>query len=120
MQTKRKIQTSQTIGISLGRAIAQHRKDLGLTQDDLAGLVEVDAETISRFERGAVLPSLTRLQQIATSLKVGLGELLTESSGLTNDQASRLVSLMSKMTAEKRGLLIGFAELLAQDSGKSH
>lgn len=115
MQTKSKTKNDQKLAVRLGRAIAHRRKSLDLIQDDLAGLVDVDVETISRFERGAVLPSLNRLNQIADALKVGLGDLLTESSTHPNDQAHQLVSLMSKMTNEERSLLLGIAELMTKD-----
>lgn len=50
---KKTVVDSAELGRRLGRAIADRRKALRLTQDDLAGLVEVDAETVSRFERGS-------------------------------------------------------------------
>ena len=77
----------------------------------------MDAETISRFERGTVLPSLTRLNQIASALKIGLSDLLAESSGHPSDQANRIATLLSKMSSDKRALLVGIAELMAQKPG---
>ena len=45
--------TSQSdTGKTRGQAIAVRRKALALSQNDLAGMIEGDAETISRFERG--------------------------------------------------------------------
>ena len=61
-------------------SIAALRKARNWTQSDLAERVGVDTETISRFERGATLPSLLTLEKISKSLKVGIGELLAESS----------------------------------------
>jgi transcriptional regulator with XRE-family HTH domain len=100
------------IGKILGRSIALRRKTLKLTQNDLATLLEVDAETVSRFERGTVLPSLQRLSQIAQALQMGMGDLLTHASSLRDDQASRLVQIIGEIEEKDRRLLLAFAELL--------
>ncbi len=100
------------IGQALGKAIAVRRKALALTQDDLAGMVDVDVETISRFERGAVLPSLQRLCRVAVALDVGLGELLAQASVLPGDQAQQLCLALRALNTDDQQLLIDFADLL--------
>jgi len=50
---------------------------MGLSQKELAVLVDVDGESISRFERGTVVPSLHRLERVAKSLNMGVGDLLS-------------------------------------------
>ncbi len=96
----------------LGRAIAERRKLGKLTQDDLAGLVEVDAETVSRFERGISLPSLERLWVIADALDVGMSDLLSEASTLPNDQTRKLLAVLEGLAAADQRLLMDFAQLL--------
>lgn len=59
----------------LGHRVALQRKVAKLTQAALAEKVGVSDETISRLERGAAVPSLARLEQIAAALGVGLDEL---------------------------------------------
>lgn len=104
------------LGKRLGRTIAERRKAKNLTQDDLAGMVEVDAETISRFERGSVLPSLQRLFVVAAALDTGVGELLGEASRLPGDRARRLAGILGELDAKDQELLIDFAELLRRRS----
>ena len=87
MRQRVRAASQDDMGKRLGRAIAERRKALGFSQDDLAGMIEVDAETISRFERGAVLPSLQRLWRVAEALETGMGDLLSEASDLPSDQA---------------------------------
>lgn len=96
----------------LGRAIAERRKLGKLTQDDLAGLIEVDAETVSRFERGISLPSLERLWFIADALDVGVADLMVEATTLPSDQARRLATIMEELPAVDQRLLMDFAQLL--------
>ncbi|MDB5870660.1 MAG: family transcriptional regulator [Ramlibacter sp.] len=100
----------------LGRAIAERRKAKGLTQDDLAGTVEVDAETVSRIERGSSLPSLQRLLVIAEALDAGVGELLSEASPLANDRAHSLVVAMAALGDSDQRLLLDFSHLLRDRS----
>src|SRR3546814_8228691 len=74
----------------LGANIAALRKAREWSQSDLAERVGVDTETISRFERGATLPSLLTLDKISKSLRIRVGELLAESAAQPDDQASTL------------------------------
>lgn len=112
MRQKKRAADQDDIGKNLGKAIAIRRKALALNQNDLAGMIEVDAETISRFERGAALPSLRRLWRVAEALQVNLGELLSEASTLPDDQTERLVVAMRELDARDRQLLLSFADLL--------
>jgi transcriptional regulator with XRE-family HTH domain len=53
----------------LGGNLSERRKQLGWTQEMVAERVGVDAETISRIERGAHLPSLPTLDRLAVALQ---------------------------------------------------
>lgn len=53
----------------IGLHIASQRKALGWTQDKLAEQMGVDAETISRFERGANLPSVPTLARLGEAMR---------------------------------------------------
>ena len=46
------------------------RKRRGLSQEDLAGLMQRSVETVSNLERGVSLPSFTTLVRLAESLGV--------------------------------------------------
>ncbi len=61
----------------LGQKVAESRLAAGLTQAELAERVGVATETISRLERGAAVPSVARLEDIATALDLDLSELFT-------------------------------------------
>lgn len=112
MQQKKRPTSQADIGKTLGRAIAVRRKALAFSQNDLAGMIEVDAETISRFERGTVLPSLRRLWRVAEALQVSLSELLSQASQLPEDQTQKLVAAMRELSEKDQQLLLDFASLL--------
>lgn len=86
----------------LGTKIAALRKMRNWTQADLAERVGVDTETISRFERGATLPSLMTLEKISHNLQTGIGELLAETSVQPDDQASMLSAWLAELDEANR------------------
>ena len=59
----------------LGARIKELRKRSGLTQDQLAERIEVEAKYLSRIEVGKRYPSLDVLERIADSMKVEMKEL---------------------------------------------
>lgn len=62
-------------GIRLKRA----RKDAGLTQDELAGLVGIGRVSITNMERGHQNTTLRALARLATALDCNIGDLLPAS-----------------------------------------
>ena len=70
--------------IRLKRGLAQsvklRRKELGLSQEDLADLAEIDRTYASQIERGVANPSLEVLYRVARSLELELPMLLTAKS----------------------------------------
>ena len=48
----------------LGQQIAERRRELSWTQDQLAERLGVDTETISRFERGVTVPALLTIEKL--------------------------------------------------------
>ncbi len=51
------------------------RKDMGLSQEDLADIAEIDRTYVSQLERAMVNPSLAVLVRVANSLDVSLSDL---------------------------------------------
>jgi transcriptional regulator with XRE-family HTH domain len=61
---------------NLGRRIADARRDMGLTQKDLAEKVGVTAQAVSKWERGSSCPDISILDEIACAIGVSVSELL--------------------------------------------
>ena len=59
----------------LGARIKEIRKRSGLTQDELAERIDVEAKYLSRIEVGKRYPSLEVLEHIADALQVEMKEL---------------------------------------------
>lgn len=86
----------------LGKAIAKERTELGLTQEELARAIGVQQETISRFERGAVLPPLPRLIQLADVFDIPLDELVRGTTNRAVDDGLEIATILKKLSPENR------------------
>jgi transcriptional regulator with XRE-family HTH domain len=98
----------------LGRNIKERRNLLGWTQATLAELVRVDVETISRIERGANVPSILKLEQIAGVLGVPLAEMLRSSSSLAQDQSLEIFDWMRNLPEADRQYVLDTMQRLCR------
>ncbi len=57
---------------AIGESIRQRRKELGITQPDLADLAGISINTLYKLERGQGNPSLDVIQKITTVLGMQL------------------------------------------------
>jgi transcriptional regulator with XRE-family HTH domain len=65
-----------SIAIKLGNVIRERREALGISQEGLAGLSELNRTYIGQVERGEVSVSIVTLQRIADGLNMKLSELI--------------------------------------------
>jgi len=86
----------------LGANIAERRKARKWSQEDLAERLGVASETISRFERGATLPSLLTLQRVGQMLRVPVTQLLVDTSPGSDDQAAAIAAWISDLREDDR------------------
>ena len=86
----------------LGQSLAAARTESGLTQEQVAEILEVDLQTIGRMERGVVWPTLPRLLSLAELYKVPVSLLLRQNSPLTKDIAEDLEGLLARLTEADR------------------
>lgn len=90
---------------SIGVAIANRRKALGMTQEDLSGLLEIEQSSLSRIERGTLIPSLERLASIAESLQWRLADLFATSGTAPQDRASRVHDKVLSLTPAQQEIV---------------
>jgi transcriptional regulator with XRE-family HTH domain len=60
----------------LGKRIKDVRKKLGLSQQELAALIDYEKSHMSRLESGGTNPTYLTLMKIATGLKISMSDLL--------------------------------------------
>jgi transcriptional regulator with XRE-family HTH domain len=85
--------------LTLGQAIRRLRDAGGLTQRQLAGLLETDATYLSHIEADRKEPSLTLLRSLAEELDVPPGVLLAFAlfADLPEGQQERYRPIMNRM-----------------------
>ncbi len=93
------------LALKMGRAIAVRRQQRQLTHAELAETIGVEQETISRFERGATLPPLGRLSDIADALSCPLEDLLRSGSPRLEDRAQGIARVMEKLADSDRRMV---------------
>lgn len=64
----------------IGEKIKQRRKDLRLSQEDLAKLSNLSANYVCLLENGERIPSIRALEKISHALKITPGELFIENN----------------------------------------
>lgn len=84
---------------NLAEKIAKLRKEKGLTQSQLAEMINVSNKTISRWETGEGYPEITLLMPLAKALGVTTDYLL----GITQDQDQEQEQTQTADTAAGRG-----------------
>lgn len=105
----------QDLAKQLGARIALRRRERGWTQADLAEKLQVETETVSRFERGHAMPSLKRLALAAHVLDVSLADLVGGASQLAGDTAGELMEILKEVTPRQRMVLLQVVRTVAAE-----
>ena len=92
---------------SIGARVRHHRKQNGLSQEELAERAETSRVYISNIERGEAVPSLEVLLSIANALSVSADDLLAGNllSANTNSTEEEMDILFDCSQEESRILL---------------
>lgn len=79
---------------SFGTKLRNHRKNLGMTQEEVAEMVGVSPQAISKWESGDCLPDCFNLKELSRVYRVSLDFLLeTETDGDINTVAAKIEQL---------------------------
>ena len=71
--------------VAIGNYIAQKRRALNLTQEQLADMLGVSNKTVSKWENGKSMPDYSIIQQLCETLKVTLAELMDGEDAAAED-----------------------------------
>ncbi|WP_235989050.1 helix-turn-helix domain-containing protein [Pseudomonas lopnurensis] len=88
--------------------IAVRRKAKGLTQAQVAEIMGVEKETISRMENGVISPTLPRLQQIADILECSPSDLFRTGPTNAADHAQSIGEMIQDLPENERMLVVSF------------
>ncbi|MGM9946138.1 MAG: helix-turn-helix domain-containing protein [Lysinibacillus sp.] len=77
------------------------RKQLGVTQEQIADYVGVSRAAVSKWEKGLSYPDITLLPKLATYFNVSIDELLGYEPQLTKERIAKLYANLAKQFSEK-------------------
>ena len=102
---------------AIGNRIKSARNKKGLTQAQLAEMLQVSPEYISRLERGSTKISLPTLVEVAGHLTVTPSSLLDGSTTAESNYAlGEFTEILNGLSAEKRRLLLEIAKVVSKDN----
>lgn len=97
-----------------GQLIARRRKELGLSQADLAERLHVTDKAISKWETGRGMPAIDTLEPLAAALDLSVSEILSGRE-LTPEElpAAADAQILETMRENRRAVWRGMAVILA-------
>lgn len=100
---------------AIGGKIKLKRGKRGLTQAQLAELLSMSPEYVSRIERGNTHLSLSTLVQISEHLDVSAGYILDGSTtGDVNYALGEFADILEGLSSDKRKLLLEISKVVAK------
>ncbi|PNV61464.1 transcriptional regulator [Clostridium sp. chh4-2] len=91
----------------INHVIREKRKELGLTQEQVAGYLGVSTPAVNKWEKGSANPDIALLPALARLLNVDLNTLLCFNEGLTKQEIDHFISELSGVI-KKHGIETGF------------
>jgi transcriptional regulator with XRE-family HTH domain len=98
----------------VGQEIAAQRKLANLTQAKVAEKLEIEAETVSRIETGAISPTLERLDQFSRLFNCPVVSFFREPSSDPTKIARSLAETISHIKPDERTILVNFVDYLVK------
>lgn len=88
--------------VELGKKIRKRRKELGMTQEELAEKLGVGHQALSRIEQGKMAPKMDRLPLIAENLKCTVADLFRQDNSRESSYSERIADLFSGLSNKKQ------------------
>ena len=96
--------------ISLGIAIAERRKQKGLTQGQLAGILGISQVSLSQIENGLIAPKLVRLQDIADALSCTVADLFRPSPSDSVQKVAMIADMLQALPERYQDMFLSMIE----------
>lgn len=105
--------------IYIGENIKRLRKERNITQENLAGILQISPQSVSKWERAEAFPDITMLPAIANYFGVTVDVLLGNDKILTEQKIQNSIEEYRRMTAEiaweDRDSLLEFAKKVYEE-----
>lgn len=87
--------------MKINQIIREKRKELSLTQEQIAELLGVSTPAVNKWEKGGTYPDITLLPALARLLKMDLNTLLSFNEDLTDIEIENFVNELDKAVQEQ-------------------
>lgn len=87
--------------MKINQIIREKRKELSLTQEQIAELLGVSTPAVNKWEKGSTYPDITLLPALARLLKIGLNTLMSFNDDLTDIEIENFVNGIDKVVQEQ-------------------
>ena len=106
---------------SMGDIISTLRKEKGMTQKDLADMLNITDKAVSKWERNIAFPDTATLPKIAEIFGVSVEELMNvkSTSGNRYNEAPYLLNIILKAVPTAMGVAVVVSSLLGKLDVKS-
>lgn len=106
---------------TIGKRLAEIRKNKKLKQMELAEMLNVSQQVISNIERGVTAPDIEQLKKIADIYNISLDELVGREflCDDADDVERKIISYIKQMDNEGKELSLGLLSQVAQHRGSN-
>ena len=101
------------MSIKLCENIKRLREEMGITQGELANVLAVTAQSVSRWEKGLAYPDIEKLPQIACYFNITIDELIGVTEPTIHSISRELVEVRNEIRKNKNAeLMLKYLDLL--------
>lgn len=97
-----------SLPVIVGENIAKRRKQLGLSQKEVALSLSITQEALGRMEKGKIAPKMTRLEDIAKHLQCSVAFLFQRPSDSTKERSAMIAELIEPLASREQELVMDF------------
>ncbi len=97
--------------MKINQIIREKRKELSLTQEQIADFLGVSTPAVNKWEKGSTYPDITLLPALARLLKIDLNTLMSFNDDLTDIEIENFVHEVDK-TVQKQGYDAAFQKAI--------
>jgi len=87
--------------MNISEKIKIHRKNMGITQEQVANYLGVSTPAVNKWEKGSTYPDILLLPALARLLKIDMNELFSFREKLTELEVAQFVNELSKVALNK-------------------
>ena len=98
----------------VGQNILARRKQIGLSQKELAGKLCITQDALTRMEKGRIAPKMSRLEDMARILQIPVSYLFRSHDDLLAERAATIADIIASLSDEGQEAMINLVAEVAR------